>query len=371
MRPTAREAATAVAPAFLAHPPSISSYPRAALVEVRGYKTSGWAGSALVLTATVATFAKIAGVIVAPGARGVVDGRIVNLIDTATGALAYLLTALLVALVCGASFELARARGVGVIPRGAVVAVSGLIVALASPAVVERLGTLPALALAAVTSLVGFAAGSMTLRTAETRAVGGVLSLLALSAFLRIVAWEMAMMTVERGAFATLDIARAFSTGAVALQAFAALLAAAWVGTRSKWRGRILANVAVLVAFGLTWLAARNGPDPTTFEAILRSSLPHAIAVPEPFLLGPIGAFLVPATILLAGVALLQPRQPPPIVAALALALLSGGSFDVPLHALLATASAQWILLAMSDAREPGQRLGVQQPTSAPDPASS
>jgi len=46
----------------------------------------------------------------------------------------------------------------------------------------------------------------------------------------------------------------------------------------------------------------------------------------------------------------LQPAQPA-VVATLALALLSHGAFDVPLHALLVTAAAQWAMLAMADDR--------------------
>src|SRR5690606_37139178 len=89
----------------------------------------GWAGSALILTAGVAIAAKVIGVVVAPGVRGVLSGRSVNFVETLSGAFAYTLTALLVALICAASFELARSRGVRLLVRGSVVAVSGLIVA--------------------------------------------------------------------------------------------------------------------------------------------------------------------------------------------------------------------------------------------------
>jgi hypothetical protein len=313
--------------------------------------TIGWAGSALVLTVSVAIAAKILGVIVAPGTRGVVGESMVNFIDSASGTLAYSLTALLVALVCGASFELARARGVNVVARGGVVATSGLIVALASPAVVERLSTLPSLALAAVTSIIALVAGVAVVRTPRTRIVGSVLALLALCGLLRVVAWETSAVAFERGSSSTHDLARGFATAAVALQVIAALLAAAWIGTRSKWRGRLLANLSILVAFGITWMAARTTDSPSTIEAVLRASLPAAAGVPAPFVLGSIAAFLVPASILLALIALLQRSQPPAVVASLAFALLSHGAFDVPLHALLATASAQWAMLAMTDDR--------------------
>ena len=70
-----------------------------------------------------------------------------------------------------------------------------------------------------------------------------------------------------------------------------------------------------------------------------------------PYGLASISAFLVPATVLLAIVAVVQRAQPPAVLAALGLALLSHGSFDVPLHALAVTAAAQWAMLAMVDER--------------------
>jgi hypothetical protein len=297
----------------------------------------------------VAITAKIAGVIVAPGARGLVGEATVDFVDTTSGAFAYTLTALLVALVCAASFELARARDVNAGARVSVVGISGLIVALASPAVVERLSTLPTLALAVMTSVISLIAGLVVVRRPQTRLVGAVLTLLAICGLLRVVAWETSAVAFEQSSLSTHELARGFATAAVALQAVGALLAAAWISTRSRWRGRVLANVAILAAFGLTWIAARNTPSPSTIEAVLRASLPAAVGVPAPYLLEAIGAFLVPASILLAGATLLQPGQRPVILAAITLALLSHGAFDVPLQALLMTASAQWAILAMTD----------------------
>ena len=130
-------------------------------------------------------------------------------------------------------------------------------------------------------------------------------------------------------------------------------LAAVWLGTRSKWRGRLLANLAVVLAFVATYLAARGSETPGTVEAILRASLGEAAGGLVPAGVRSIAAFLVPVSILLAIVALVQraSNTPTAVLASLALALLSHGAFDVPLHALLATAAAQWTLLAMNDPR--------------------
>lgn len=306
----------------------------------------GWSGGALVLTTVVAIGAKIIGVIVAPGARGVAGEATVNFLETSAGAFSYTLTALLVALVCGASIALARARQVNVVARGSAVALSGFIVALASPAVVERLSTLPSVALAITASILAILAAVVVVRAPHTRVVGGVLALLALCGLLRLMAWETSALALDRVSRPTLDLARGFASAAVALHALAALVAAAWIGTRSRWRGRVLANAAIFIALGATWLASRTTDSPSAIEAVLRASLPAAAGIAPPHhLLGSIAAFLVPASILLAAAAVLQPAQPA-LVAPLALALLSHGAFDVPLHALLVTASAQWAMLA-------------------------
>jgi hypothetical protein len=310
-----------------------------------------WAASALVLTSIVAIIAKICGVIVAPGARGLAGEDAINFLDTASGAFSYILAALLIALVSSASFELARTRGVHVTARIVAVLFSGLILALCTPAVVGRLSTVPLLALAVVTGVVALVSGVFALRAPATRLLGAVLSLLAVCGLLRVVAWETAAVAFERLSKPVLDVSRAFSTFAVVLQALATLLIAAWLGTRSKLRGRILANGAIVLAFLFTWLANRNGDSPSTIEAILRSSLMSAAGVPSPFLVGSIAEFLVPASILLAAAMVAERSQPRAIVTALALALLSNGAFDVPLQALLVTTAAQWAMLAQTEDR--------------------
>jgi hypothetical protein len=328
-----------------------------------GQAQNGWAKSALIFTAAMATLAKAAGVVLAPGARGTLGQSSVVVVETIAGALAYMLVALLVALVCGASFELARARGASAIARGGVVAVSGLVLALASPAVVERLSSIPSVALAFVASLVATVSGLACLRAAETRAAGGVLAVFGFAGFFRVVAWEISALGFEHGTPGLQDLARVGATFAVGVHALATLFSAAWIGTRSKWRGRLLANVAIGLSFVLTWIAARATDTPSAFEGILRASLPNAIGLPAPYLLGSIAAFLLPASILLAVAALVQPVSPM-IAAPMAFVLLSGASFDVPLQALLVTASAQWLLLTMSES----QRSGVQQPMSEGTP---
>ena len=104
-------------------------------------------------------------------------------------------------------------------------------------------------------------AATSTLRVAHTRAVGALLALLALSGLLRPIGWELTALAGERASLGLYHAGRAFATLTVAVQAFAALLAAAWLGTRSRVRGRMLANAAIVMAFAITYLAARDSGD--------------------------------------------------------------------------------------------------------------
>ena len=206
--------------------------------------------------------------------------------------------------------------------------------------------------LAVVAGLLALVASVGTIRVAHTRILGGVLGMFALAALLRPLSWQLSALANERASIGLYEMGRIMAAGSVVVQALATLLAAAWLGTRSRVRGRLLANGAIVVAFGITYLAARDGGEtPSFLEVVLRSSLSQAVGSVLPYGLTSIAAFLVPATILLAVVATVQRTHPPAVLAALGLALLSQGSFDVPLHALAITAAAQWAMLAMADDR--------------------
>lgn len=328
-----------------------------------------WAGGALLLTGVVAVLAKAFGIVIAPGLRGVAEGKTIDLVDLGTATLAYAFAALLVALVCGASFELAKTKRVPLVVRGGVVAFSGLVVALASPAVITRLQPGAAFALAIVTSLIVLAAGAVTVRSTHTRAIGAVLVLLAVTGALRPLSWMLASMSGDHANMSMFNISVVVSCIAILLQALATLFAAIWLATRSLWAGRVAANFAVIIAFGITYLALRETEGPTSaVDAVLRTSFGQVVQTNLPFGFSAISAFLVPASILLGLVALLQRAQTPAISTALALALVSGGSFDVPLQALAAVAAAQWAMLAMADPRGMWSEL-MKRDSSLSDPA--
>ncbi|AKU97981.1 hypothetical protein AKJ09_04645 [Labilithrix luteola] len=314
--------------------------------------TVAWASGALLLTGALAVVAKIAGVVVLPGMRGVAVQSSVDTMDVVSSALGYTLAGMLVALVCGGSFELARATKIGTFARGLIVAMSGLVVALASPAVVQRLHTVATLSLASVTSLVAFTAGVVALRNPRTRALGTIFLLFSLSGMLRPLAWGLVGLAGERASLTMYQVGRGCGTGAVVTHMLGTLIAAAWLATRSRFRGRMLANAAVILAFAMTYLAARETEAPETeLLAILRTSLVQTASASLSYGMSAIAAFLLPASLLLAIVALLQTKQPVALTVAFALALISQGAFDVPMQALAITAAAQWTLLAMVDDR--------------------
>lgn len=342
----------------------------------------GWAAGALVLTASIGIVAKIAGVLVAPGVRGVASQETVDFVENGSAALAYTFAALLVGLVCAASFELARARRVPLWARGTVVAVSGLVVALVSPSVVTRLQVVPALALAIVTGLLVLLGGVAALRAAHTRALGVILAMLAVAGLLRPIAWEALAIAQDRASMAAFTFGRVVGAFAVVLHALAVLVAATWVGTRDRaqggasagrgWRGRVLANAAIILGFVVTYLAAREteGAPLATF-AVLRTALAHAPGASLPWGIGAIAQFLVPASVLLAVAALVSGARTKAVVVSLSLALLSSGAFDVPLQSLAIVASAEWALLAMADDRSIWETLAERRDHVAERPAAA
>ncbi len=331
------------------HEPSISGAPENVTPAPAHRATHEWASASLVLTAGLAVVAKVFGVVIAPGMRGAAPAAVVERAQVFSAMLGYVLTGLFVALIGVASFELAKTHKLSPSARFPVVALSGLVVALASPAVVDRLPRGIAAALVVFTSIITTLAGGAAVRATRTRAVGVVLMLLSFTSLLRLAAWETATAAGESASLSLFHVAQGIATFGVVVHATALLLAGAWLGSRSGWRARILANVAIVLAFVMTWIAGRQSDTPSSVELVLRSSLGAAAGVPSPFGLGPVAVFLLPASLFLALVALVQRGRGPVVLATTALALVAYGSFDVPLHALAAVVAAEWAMLARAD----------------------
>lgn len=342
-----------------AHPSGDAGAREAPPVRRAGHvATHAWASGSLVLAGLIGVLAKVLGVVVAPGMRGAASGKIVEQAQLASGAFAYVLTGLLVGLTGVASFELAKSTRIHAAARFPVVALSGLVIALASPAVVDRLPRNVATALSLMTALLALVASVTAATAARTRAVGIVLGLLSTASLLRVGAMEVAVSAGESASLSLFHVAQLVATAAVVLHAGALLLAGAWVGTRAGWRGRVLANVAIVLAFATTWMAGRQSETPSTLELVLRTALAGATGVPSPYGLSAVAVFLLPAGVFVAAVALIEHRRGPALMGALALALVAHGSYDVPLQALAAVVAAEWAMLARTD--EPSPRAAVR-----------
>lgn len=316
------------------------------------------------MTAVVGVAAKILGVAVVPGMRGIASQGTMDVLEVLSGTLAYAFAALLVGILCGGAFEIARRPSIGALSKVALLSAMGAILAVILPAVVRRIPTMAGIVLAGVTSVVAIAASVGRLRAPHTRILGVVLGVFGLAGLCRPAGWVLFAFANERTSMALYSTGRGVLAASVLLQTAATLLATVWIGTRSRVRGRLLANAAVGMAFLLTYIAARDtGGAPSAFEAVLRGSLSHATGMALPFGLTSVHAFLVTATILLAGVTLVQRTAAPTVLATLSLALLSQGTFEVPLQALAISAATLWAVLASSHAPTLWSDLTRRRPT--------
>jgi hypothetical protein len=304
------------------------------------------------VAAFTAVAAGIAGVLIAPGLRGNASESVVDKADFASAALGYFLVGLLVALVLWGATELVRARGVGIVPRVALIATGAAVVAMSTPGLSGRLQEPFSELVPAMAVLAAIAGAYASARGPHTRAVAGVLFALAFAAIARLAAWRLAKNASELANVHLYGISRGLATAGVLFEAFAQLLAVTWIGTRSKVTGLLGSVLALGGAVVLTWGVAEGvHSSASLWQAMLHTALTDAPGVPPPYRVDAVATFLVPASLLLAMVCALQPKQVAALVVTMALALVSRGSFDAPLRALCAVAAAQWAVLACTDER--------------------
>jgi hypothetical protein len=326
------------------------------VIVVRGALANGaWL---LRTTAVTAFLAAVAGVLVAPGLRGLARDQMVDAWTRIGGTLAYFLTGLLVTLIVTAAYGLTTAARSTSVWKGLGAASAGLVVTLAAPAILNPLPQTVSVVLAFVTSFAVFAGALQGLRASHTRAVAAMMMSLAFAGLLRVIAWNLAHIAGEHGSTQMYGTARAVATVAVAFEGLGQMIAAAWLGTRSRFGGQVLSSIAVGVAWILTfWARQGAGVSANPWAAAAHVALATASGLPQPYLWGGLVVFLLASSILLAGVAAVQGRQLAPVVAALSLSLIGRGAFDIPLHALAAAAAALWLTVAANDERLMWQSL--------------
>ncbi len=311
--------------------------------------TAGWLVRA---TAFAAVAAGAMGLIVSPGVRGNASEQVVVLTDRVAAALTYFAVELLVTVLLWGALELARTRAVGALARVALIGSGAAVIALSAPGLRERLPPAFAVLVAAAATVATIAGGTVAARSPHTRALAGVLFMLAFAALARLGAWELATAAGDRASVELFGVSRCLATTGVLFEASAQMIAVTWLGTRSRSTGQLASTAALIAAFVITWGVARGmhaGPAP--WQVILRTALADAPGVPPPYGLDAVATFLVPASLLLALASAAQPKQVVVIVATMALALVSRGALDAPLRALCAVAASQWGALAWADER--------------------
>ena len=312
------------------------------------------AGWLLRATALAAVLAGVMGVVVAPGVRGNAGQAVVDWVERGAATSSYFLLMALLAIVGWGAVELVRDHDAEVAPRFLMVGSTAGVVALVVLGVVlrDRRAEATTILQAASTTVCVIAGAYASARAPHTRAAAGVLIALAFAAIVRLGAWELAKSASERADVMSYSVSRGLATAGILLEASGVLVAVAWLGTRSKLTGQVGSLAALVLAVMVTVGVARgvhSGAAP--WQAVLHTALADAPGIPPPFRLDAVATFLVPASLLLALVSASQPQQVAAMVSAVALALVSQGSFDAPLRALCAVAAAQWAALAAADER--------------------
>ena len=302
--------------------------------------------------AACAVVAVALGRVVAPGVRGNASEGVVVFWDRASAIGAYAMSCTLIATLLYGVYDLTRRVRVPLLAR--LVAICGVSIVLSTViyAFQRRLPILLAALMAIASSVVVLSGSIISLRSAHTRAVAAVLGLLGSAALVRMVAWELAVVAGDHASARVYGWGRGVATLGVILEGLAQLIAAAWLGTRTRVLGQVMSSLAVATAFVMTWAAAQGiRAGAPSWQAVLHTALGDAAGIPSPFGLGAIATFLVAASILFALVALLQRGQLVMVMCALSLALVGRGAFDAPLRALAATTAAVWLMLAVVDER--------------------
>jgi hypothetical protein len=307
----------------------------------------------LLRTAAVAgALGSALGIVVAPGLRGIATDRLVDAANRLSWTFGYFMAGLLVTAIVLACVELSRDSRIPMVIRAVAIGASGGVLSFAAPSLLTRLPSILALMLVFATSFVSLAAGAVAMRARHTRAVAIVVTAFALAALLRFGAWELAKLAGDRLSQRLYAYSRGVQTGSFVVEGLGQMVAAAWLGTRSRVIGQTMSSAAIAGAFFVTWGAARGAlATALPWQSALHLALADAPGLPPPYGLNAFAIFLVVAAILLSLVAAVQPRQVVAVVTALSLALVARGAFDVPLHALSATAGGLWLMVSIGDPR--------------------
>jgi hypothetical protein len=320
-------------------------------------------------TAVTSALAAVVGLLLVPGVRGTYASGVVDTVERVGVFGSYAMAVLLTTALVSGAYELARSERLNLGFRVVAVAAAVVVLGVCVPANALRMPGVLLVLLAIAASSVAAGAGIVALRAAHTRAVSIVLLTFVLAALLRVGAWHVAVYAGARAHTGLYDLSRGVASAAVLLEAGGQMVAAAWIGTRHRWAGQVASGVAVAAAFFVVWAAARGAQaGAAPWQVMLASSLADAPGTPPPAGMGAIATFLYVAAMFLSLAAAVVPAPLGAVSSALALALLSRGTFDVPLRALAATTAALWVAVATVDERAMWRALaaGTAKRPSAP-----
>jgi hypothetical protein len=300
-------------------------------------------------TSFIAIGAAMGGVIVMPGLRGNAGDVAVLVADRASTFLSFLLAVTLVALVFWGALQLVQSSA-PVVVRSALISAGAAAVAISLFAFRERLLGPFTVLLTSAAAIAALAASSFAARGPHTRATAGVLFAFAFASIVRVAAWVAATRAGDSASMSLFGVARNLASTGVLLEAAGQLIAFLWLGTRSRAFGQLGSFLALVGAVVLTrGVAVGVHSGASAWQAVMHTALGDPPGVPPAAWLAALATFLVPASMLLALAVAIQPGQVAIVVATMALALVSRGSFDAPLRALCAVAAAQWAALACVD----------------------
>ena len=329
---------------------SPDSYARMATPLLR----SAWLLYSTTVVSAVAVFLGV----IAPGVRGVASDKVVSFWERLSNTWLDASALLLIGLLVLGIYELLVETRVVMAAKIALMFGGAATVVAAAVSLVYPLAPLITVILMMAVGLLAGVAGTLTLRATHTRAGGMVLLLLGLSGILRLIAWRFAVAgATDPG---TYGIGRGFATASVVFEGMAQAGTIAWVGVRGRWVGQLLTPLALALAFFLVWSAGQGrGEDAPQWKMALWGALGW-VPPPEPYGLSTLSVFFGVSAPLLGLAALLAGRRQGPISAAVAIAVMARGLYDVPLRAMLLAAAAVWMVLAMVDDRVMWRALAAE-----------
>lgn len=300
--------------------------------------------------AILALVATVLGRALVPAMRGVIggDGPWLDRLEAVAALASQLLLVTLASLLVAITFSVLRLGRLPLAYRLSATALAGVVLGLATPASVARLGpTFSALlAVAAIgTALLGTA---QALIAPHTRAVGVLTAGMAIAALTRQVAWGMAIQGGEKAWLRVAVAARSVATGALLVEGLAVVFALLWLATRRRKIASVGTSVAMLLALTGTWIGERiDQAAASPWRLAVARAVGRLVSPPTPLVAVPIRLFVATLAVTLAGAALASRRETPYVVGTLALVLLAGVDADVPLCALaLSVASLAGALAA-------------------------